>query len=246
MLEECTKIIHLVLDIYKQLGFDDIAIKLSTRPEKRMGSDGIWDILEAALIDSLEALELDYKLNPGEGAFYGPKLEFVLRDAIGRDWQCGTLQVDMNLPKRFELDYVDEDGNKKTPVMLHRALFGSLERFIGILIEHHAGKFPAWLAPVQVAIMTISEPFNEYALEVGKSFDRANIRLEYDIGREKIGYKIRRQTLQKVPFMIVIGAQEAEKSQVTLRHITGEQTTFTNIQDAIDYVSDKCKAPDIV
>jgi len=246
MLEECTKIIHLVLDIYKQLGFDDIAIKLSTRPEKRMGSDEIWDILEAALIDSLDALELEYKLNPGEGAFYGPKLEFVLRDAIGRDWQCGTLQVDMNLPKRFELDYVDENGDKKTPVMLHRALFGSLERFIGILIEHHAGKFPAWLAPVQVAIMTISEPFNEYAQEVGQSFDRAGIRLEYDIGREKIGYKIRRQTLQKTPFMVVIGAQEVEKSQVTLRHINGKQTTFTNIQDAIDYVSDKCKAPDLV
>jgi len=170
MLQECTKIIRLVLDIYKQVGFDDVSIKLSTRPEKRMGDDDTWDILEAALIDSLTA--------------------------------CGTLQVDMNLPSRFGLEYVDENGLKQTPVMLHRALFGSLERFIGILIEHYAGKFPAWLAPVQVSVLTISEQFNEYAERVNNTLEAAGLRAELDKSKEKVGYKIRQQTLQKVPFMV--------------------------------------------
>ena len=246
MLEECTKIIRLVLDIYKQVGFDDVSIKLSTRPEKRMGDDDTWDILEAALIDSLKELELDYNVNPGEGAFYGPKLEFVLRDTIGRDWQCGTLQVDMNLPSRFGLEYVDENGLKQTPVMLHRALFGSLERFIGILIEHYAGKFPAWLAPVQVSVLTISEQFNEHAECLHNEFEAAGFRVEFDKSKEKVGYKIRQHTLQKVPFMVVVGANEVETGQVNLRLLNGKQMNFEDIKTAIEHLQQNCRQPDVI
>ena len=246
MLDECTKIIRLVLDIYKQLGFDDVSIKLSTRPEKRMGSDGTWDILEAALTDSLSALDLDYKLNPGEGAFYGPKLEFVLRDTIGRDWQCGTLQVDMNLPSRFGLEYVDEGGEKQTPVMLHRALFGSLERFIGILIEHYAGKFPAWLAPVQVSVLTISERFNDHAHTISKVLEDAGLRVSFDNSKEKVGYKIRQQTLQKTPFMLIIGANEVETGQINLRLLNGEQLSFADIESACEHLKQSCRQADFI
>jgi threonyl-tRNA synthetase len=245
MLEECTKIIQLVLDIYQQLGFEDIRIKLSTRPAKRMGDDNTWDILEASLIDSLNNMNLQYKLNPGEGAFYGPKLEFVLRDAIGRDWQCGTLQVDMNLPTRFKLEYVDHDNARKAPVMLHRALFGSLERFIGILIEHYEGRFPAWLAPVQVAILTISEKFEDYAASFSKVLEAAGLRIELDNSKEKIGYKIRQQTLKKVPYMMVIGANEAETGRVNLRSPSGEQLNFDDIESALSYLQDACRPPDV-
>ena len=244
MLDECTKIIRLVLDIYKQVGFDDVSIKLSTRPEKRMGSDAIWDILEASLTDSLKALDLDYKVNPGEGAFYGPKLEFVLRDTIGRDWQCGTLQVDMNLPSRFGLEYVDENGQKQTPVMLHRALFGSLERFIGILIEHYAGKFPAWLAPVQVSVLTISEQFNEYAESVSNAFEAAGLRVNLDASKEKVGYKIRQQTLQKVPFMVIVGSNELKTGEVNLRSLDGTQMNFPDIVNSIEHLTQSCSPPD--
>ena len=246
MLDECTKIIRLVLEIYQQLGFEDISIKLSTRPESRMGSDETWDILESSLIDSLKNLELDYRLNPGEGAFYGPKLEFVLRDAIGRDWQCGTLQVDMNLPDRFKLDFVDHDGEKKTPVMLHRALFGSLERFTGILIEHYEGKFPAWLAPVQVSVLTISEKFEDYAQKLEQVLADAGLRVALDLSKEKVGYKIRQQTMKKVPFMMVIGANEVETGQVNLRARGGEQHNFDDIEGALAYLASACRAPDII
>jgi len=245
MLEECTKIIRLVLDIYKQVGFEDISIKLSTRPEKRMGNDDTWDILEAALIDSLKVLELDYNLNPGEGAFYGPKLEFVLRDTIGRDWQCGTLQVDMNLPSRFGLEYVDENGLKQTPVMLHRALFGSLERFIGILIEHYAGKFPAWLSPVQVSVLTISDRFNEHAEQLGKKLEDAGLRISFDDSKEKVGKKIRQQTLNKTPFMVIIGANEVETGEVNLRLLDGKQMNFSDVDSAIEHLLKNATAPDI-
>ena len=245
MLDECTEVIRLVLDIYRQIGFDEVSIKLSTRPEKRMGDDRTWDILETALIDSLNILELDYQLNPGEGAFYGPKLEFVLRDAIGRDWQCGTLQVDMNLPSRFDLHYVDENGLKQTPVMLHRALFGSLERFTGILIEHYAGKLPAWLAPVQVAVLTISEPFGDYAESLSNSFDASGLRVELDNGKEKVGYKIRRQTLQKVPYMVIVGSNEVETGEVNLRYLDGKQVSFPDTESAVDYLVQSCRPPDV-
>ena len=246
MLEECSNIIRTVMDIYQQLGFEDISIKLSTRPENRMGDDKTWDVLESSLIDSLKNLNLEYKVNPGEGAFYGPKLEFVLRDAIGRDWQCGTLQVDMNLPSRFNLDYVDHDGEKRAPVMLHRALFGSLERFIGILIEHYEGKFPAWLAPVQVSVLTISEKFEGYAEKVNQVLEVTGLRTELDQSKEKIGYKIRQQTLKKVPFMMVIGANEVETGQVNLRSRSGEQLTFNDIESALEYLTDQCRPPDLL
>ncbi len=246
MLDECTKIIRLVLEIYKQLGFEDISIKLSTRPEKRMGDDKTWDILEAALIDSLKALQLDYNLNPGEGAFYGPKLEFVLRDAIGRDWQCGTLQVDMNLPARFDLEYVDENGERQVPVMLHRALFGSLERFTGILIEHYEGKLPAWLAPVQISLLTISENFGDYGEKLRNMLEVAGLRVELDNSKEKVGYKIRQQTLKKVPFMAVIGANEVESGEVNLRLLNGEQVSFSDVESALDYLLQACRPPDVV
>lgn len=246
MQKECTDIIELVLDIYKQFGFEEVSIKLSTRPENRMGDDATWDILEAALTESLQTLTLDYQLNPGEGAFYGPKLEFVLRDAIGRDWQCGTLQVDMNLPSRFSLEYIDSDGVRQTPVMLHRALFGSLERFTGILIEHYAGKLPAWLAPTQVSVLTISENFNSYASRVTQALTLSGLRAELDDSKEKVGYKIRQQTLKKTPFMIIIGANEVDTGQVNLRLLNGEQINFPNLSSAIDHLTTTCRPPDAI
>ena len=246
MQKECTDIIELVLDIYKQFGFEEVSIKLSTRPENRMGDDATWDILEAALTESLQKLTLDYQLNPGEGAFYGPKLEFVLRDAIGRDWQCGTLQVDMNLPARFSLEYVDEAGTRQTPVMLHRALFGSLERFTGILIEHYAGKLPAWLAPIQVSVLTISENFNPYASRVTQALALSELRAELDDSKEKVGYKIRQQTLKKTPFMIIIGANEVETGQANLRLLNGEQINFASLAAAIDHLTTICRPPDAI
>ncbi|MEM1114697.1 MAG: threonine--tRNA ligase, partial [Pseudomonadota bacterium] len=191
MQSECESIIDLVLDIYRQFGFDDVSIKLSTRPENRMGDDATWDVVEGALVESLASLDLPYQLNPGEGAFYGPKLEFVLHDAIGRDWQCGTLQVDMNLPSRFALEYVDESGARQTPVMLHRALFGSLERFIGILIEHYEGVFPTWLSPTQAVVLTITDKQTEYARFVEDSLKNKGFRVISDLRNEKIGFKIR-------------------------------------------------------
>lgn len=246
MLGECTQIIRLVLDIYQQLGFSEVSIKLSTRPDNRMGDDHTWDILEGALVDSMQELALDYQLNQGEGAFYGPKLEFVLRDAIGRDWQCGTLQVDMNLPARFGLEYVDDKGERQTPVMLHRALFGSLERFAGILIEHYTGKLPPWLSPVQIAVLTISETFNDYAARLADVFEASSLRVELDNSNEKIGYKIRENTLQKVPFMVIIGANEIESNQVNLRLNSGEQISFDDVESAVDYLRDACRPPDVI
>jgi len=243
--DECRNIIELVLDIYRQFGFDSVRIKLSTRPEGRMGSDADWDLLEAALVESLDSLALGYELNPGEGAFYGPKLEFVLQDSIGRDWQCGTLQVDMNLPNRFELEYVDENGQRQAPVLLHRALFGSLERFIGILIEHYAGKLPAWLAPVQVAVVTISEQFSDYARTVKQLLEHASLRVELDISREKVGYKIRQQTLKRVPFMLIIGAEEVETGQVSLRLLNGDNLGTYSLESAVEYLIQATIAPDL-
>lgn len=246
MQQECADIIQLVLDIYQQFGFEEVNIKLSTRPENRMGDDATWDILEAALIESLKSLDLQYILNPGEGAFYGPKLEFVLRDAIGRDWQCGTLQVDMNLPSRFSLEYVDDNDQRQPPVMLHRALFGSLERFTGILIEHYAGKLPAWLAPVQISVLTISEAFSDYAKRIAKALEISGMRVELDNSKEKVGYKIRQHTLKKVPFMMIIGANELETGQINLRLLNGDQVNLPNIENAIDHLTQTCRPPDIV
>jgi threonyl-tRNA synthetase len=222
MAQECQDVVALVLDIYKEFGFNNVHIKLSTRPENRIGSDETWDILEAALADSLNAMNLPYTLFPGEGAFYGPKLEFVLRDAIGRDWQCGTLQVDMSLPDRFDLNYISDDGTKKRPVMLHRALFGSLERFCGILIEHYEGKFPLWLAPVQLSVLPVSEVFDDYAKKVVAELRKSGYRVELDLRNEKLGYKIREHSMQRVPYTLVVGEQEQSSGSVNVRVRGGE------------------------
>jgi threonyl-tRNA synthetase len=222
MAQECQDVVALVLDIYKEFGFENIHIKLSTRPANRIGSDETWDILEAALADSLETMGLPYTLFPGEGAFYGPKLEFVLRDAIGRDWQCGTLQVDMSLPERFDLTYISDDGTRKRPVMLHRALFGSLERFCGILLEHYAGNYPVWLAPVQLVVLPVSEVFADYAQKVVAELRQSGYRVELDLRNEKLGYKIREHAMQRVPYTLVVGEQERATDTVNIRVRGGE------------------------
>lgn len=241
---ECREIVTLVLDIYRQFGFEEVTIKLSTRPENRMGDDATWDLLEGALIRSLEAMGLDYQLNPGEGAFYGPKLEFVLRDAIGRDWQCGTLQVDMNLPERFGIEYVDDGGQRKQPVMLHRALFGSLERFTGILIEHYAGKLPAWLAPVQAVVLSITSDHAAYAQDVAQLLRGAGLRAETDIRNEKIGYKIREQTLARAPFLLVAGTKERDTGTIAIRSREGEGMGVLPVEQAAALLSQQVQTPD--
>jgi len=241
---ECREVVALVLDIYRQFGFEDVRIKLSTRPENRMGDEATWDLLEGALIRSLDSMGLAYRLNPGEGAFYGPKLEFVLRDAIGRDWQCGTLQVDMNLPERFGIEYVDEDGQRKRPVMLHRALFGSLERFTGILIEHHVGKLPAWLAPVQAMVLSITEEHAAYVQDVAQLLRGASLRAEADVRNEKIGYKIREQTLQRIPFLLVAGARERDASTIAIRSRDGEDLGVLLLTQAVARLRQETQAPD--
>ena len=233
---ECRDVVALVLDIYRQFGFENIAIKLSTRPVNRMGDDATWDLLEGALVQALEGLHLDYKLNPGEGAFYGPKLEFVLRDAIGRDWQCGTLQVDMNLPERFDIDYVNEESQRVRPVMLHRALFGSLERFIGILLEHYAGKLPAWLAPVQAVVLSITEAHGAYATLVMQTLRKAGMRAACDVRNEKIGYKIREQTLLQVPFLLVVGGDEVTNKTVSVRDHSGKTLGSFSLDDCAEHL----------
>ncbi len=220
--QECKDVVALVLAIYKDFGFENIHIKLSTRPENRIGSDETWDKLEGALASALDSMQLAYTLFPGEGAFYGPKLEFVLRDAIGRDWQCGTLQVDMSLPERFDLSYVAEDNTRKRPVMLHRALFGSLERFTGILIEHYEGKFPLWLSPVQAVIMNITDKQGEFVQEAAKQLRKAGIRAVADLRNEKIGFKIREHTMQRVPYLLVVGDREVETQSVAVRTRSGK------------------------
>ena len=234
MEEECRAVVDLILDIYADFGFDEVAIKFSDRPEKRIGSDAIWDQLEGALMGALQSMGHEFTHNPGEGAFYGPKLEFVLRDAIGRDWQCGTLQVDMNLPERLDASYIGEDGEKHRPVMLHRALFGSLERFAGILIEHYAGRFPLWLAPLQVVVATITEAADDYAAEVLTALKAAGLRAELDVRNEKINYKVREHSLAKVPVMLVVGTREAETRDVAMRRLGGKAQEIVALDAALD------------
>ena len=241
--EECITVCNLILSIYKDFGFEDIHIKFSDRPEKRVGSDAIWDKSEEALKIAIEATGLSYTHNPGEGAFYGPKIEFVLRDAIGRDWQCGTLQVDLNLPDRLSANFVAEDGQKYAPVMLHRALFGSIERFIGILIENYSGRLPLWLAPTQIVIATITTDTNPYAEEVLKIFKEHNLRTEIDIRNEKIGYKIREHSNAKVPVLIIIGKQEAEKKQLSVRRLGSNDTETFDLKTITDALAKEAKAP---
>jgi threonyl-tRNA synthetase len=231
---ESIAVCDLILDIYKCFGFDDVRIKFADRPEVRVGEDEVWDQAEAALLKALEASGLDYTHNPGEGAFYGPKLEFVLRDAIGRDWQCGTLQVDLNMPGRLGATYIGEDGNKHLPVMLHRAIFGSLERFIGILIEHHAGNLPLWIAPTQVKVLTITSDADDYAEEVAQACRAAGLRAETDLRNEKISYKVREHSVAKVPVLLAVGQREIEERNVAMRRLGSKKQTVLSLDDAID------------
>jgi threonyl-tRNA synthetase len=233
----------LLMGVYGDFGFTDVAVKFSDRPPVRAGDDATWDRAEAALKEAVEAAGLSYTLNPGEGAFYGPKLEFVLRDAIGRDWQCGTLQVDFVLPERLDASYVGEDGAKHRPVMLHRAILGSFERFIGILIEHYAGKLPLWLAPVQVVVATIVSDADAYAREVRGALAAAGLRAELDLRNEKINYKVREHSLAKVPLMLVCGRREAETRAVALRRLGGEAQQVLALRDAVDTLKAEARMP---
>ncbi len=217
--KECLTVTNLILEIYKDLGFENVILKYSDRPELRVGDDSVWDKAEAALLEAVKATKLEYTINKGEGAFYGPKIEFVLRDAIGRDWQCGTLQVDFNLPGRLGASYVDKDGSKKVPVMLHRALFGSLERFIGILIENYAGKFPFWISPLQTVVIPISDDFNDYASKVAKKIKEAGISSIVDLKNHNLNNKIREHSLAKVPILLICGKKEVDSNSVTIRRL---------------------------
>jgi len=241
--EECKTVCNLILSIYKDFGFEDIHIKFSDRPEKRVGNDKIWDKSEEALKIAIDASGLSYTYNPGEGAFYGPKIEFVLRDAIGRDWQCGTLQVDLNLPDRLSANFIAEDGQKYAPVMLHRALFGSIERFIGILIENYSGHLPLWLSPIQIVIATITSDANNYAEEVLKIFKDNDLRAEIDIRNEKIGYKIREHSTSKIPALIIIGKQEAEKRELSVRRLGSNDTVTNDLETILNDLKIESKTP---
>ncbi len=217
--KECLIVTDLILEIYKDLGFKNVILKYSDRPEKRVGDDSVWDKSESALLEAVKATNLEYSINKGEGAFYGPKIEFVLRDAIGRDWQCGTLQVDFNLPGRLGASYIDKDGSKKIPVMIHRALFGSLERFIGILIENYAGKFPFWISPLQTVVIPISEDFEDYAIKVSEKIKKAGISSSVDLKKHNLNNKIRDHSLAKVPLLIICGKKEVDSNSVTIRRL---------------------------
>lgn len=245
MEEECVKTIKLILDIYKDFGFNDVKIYLSTRPDSiyRIGSDEVWDISEKALANALEHNGYKYEINPGEGAFYGPKLEFILKDAIGREWQCGTVQMDMNLPQRFDISYIGEDGEKHQPVMLHRALFGSIERFLGILIENHAGKLPLWLSPEQVVVAPITSDFDDYAEDVTAKLKRAGLYAKSDLRNEKINYKVREHSVAKIPVIAVVGAKEKENQTVTIRRIGSDKQEVMKLDDFIKAMVDEATMP---
>ena len=237
--DETIAVCELILSIYRDFGFNDVIIKFADRPKIRVGDDEIWDKAETALKEALEKTGLEYEYNPGEGAFYGPKLEFVLRDAIGRDWQCGTHQVDLNLPTRLNATYIGEDGQKHTPVLLHRAMFGSLERFIGILIEHHAGNLPLWLSPLPVKVLTITSDADEYAKTVVKKLQAAGITAECDLRNEKISYKVREHSLAKIPVLMAIGHREIEEESVAIRRLGSKEQKTVNINEAIEYLQNE-------
>lgn len=243
--EESVKVTKLILDIYKAFGFENISLKYADRPAKRVGEDSVWNKSEQALLEAIKASKVEYTINKGEGAFYGPKIEFVLRDAIGRDWQCGTLQVDLNLPGRLGATYIDKDGKKKIPVMLHRALFGSLERFTGILIEHYAGKLPFWLSPVQVAILPISEEHHHYAKEILNQLEKKGIRTIIDLKNEKINYKIREHSLEKIPVLMICGTKEMQDKTITLRRLGQEEQQTAKLDEIISSLSQESQTPKI-
>lgn len=235
--DESIAVCRQLLDIYSAFGFTDVRIKFADRPEVRVGEDAVWDQAEAALLKALEVSGLEYTHNPGEGAFYGPKLEFVLRDAIGRDWQCGTLQVDLNMPGRLGATYIGEDGNKHFPVMLHRAIFGSLERFIGILIEHHAGNLPLWLAPTQVKILTITSDADDYAEAVAQDLRAAGMRVETDLRNEKINYKVREHSVAKVPVLLAVGQREIDEKTVSMRRLGSKKQQTLPLRETLDLLA---------
>jgi threonyl-tRNA synthetase len=251
MAEECLKINDLILSTYKDFGFEQIVVKLATRPEKRVGTDAMWDHAEDVLRRILKQIEVESGgrvktgINEGEGTFYGPKFEYVLRDAIGRDWQCGTTQVDFNLPERFGAFYIGADGEKHAPVMIHRAICGSMERFLGILIEHHAGHFPLWLAPVQVMVTTITSEGDDYAVKVRDDLRKAGLRADADLRNEKINYKVREHSLAKVPVILVVGKREVDEQAVNMRRLGSQDQKSMSLADAISSLVSEAKAPDL-
>jgi len=241
--EECLNVTNLILEIYKDLGFENVILKYSDRPEVRVGDDNVWDKSEKALLEAIKASKLQYTVNKGEGAFYGPKIEFVLRDAIGRDWQCGTLQVDLNLPGRLGATFVDKDGSKKVPVMLHRALFGSLERFIGILIENYAGKLPFWISPLQTIVIPVSSDFDNYAKEVNKKIKRSGIASQVDLKNHNLNYKIREHSLSKIPILLICGKKEVDSNTVTIRRLDSNKQENMEVNLFLKKFSALSKAP---
>ena len=241
--DECLSVTNLILEIYKDLGFANVILKYSDRPEVRVGDDNIWDKSEEALLKAIKKTKLEYTINKGEGAFYGPKIEFVLRDAIGRDWQCGTLQVDLNLPGRLGASYVDKDGSKKVPVMLHRALFGSLERFIGILIENYSGKLPFWLSPLQCMVIPVSEDFDSYAKKVNSEIKKAGIESDTDLKNHNLNYKIREHSLKKIPLLLICGKKEVDSNSVTIRRLDSKKQESMELNNFIKYFSKQSKFP---
>ena len=241
--EESLTVTNLILEIYKELGFEKVLLKYSDRPKVRVGEDNVWDKAEDALLKAIKETKLEYSINKGEGAFYGPKIEFVLRDAIGRDWQCGTLQVDLNLPNRLGASFVDKDGTKKVPVMIHRALFGSLERFIGILIEHYAGKLPFWISPLQAVIIPVSDEFDEYAKKVFKNILSSGINCEIDLKNHNLNYKIREHSLSKVPLLLICGKKEVDSDTITIRQLDSKKQETMKTEDFLKNYSSLNKAP---
>ena len=236
---ECIEVTNLILEIYKYFGFSNIKINYADRPKKRVGKDDIWDKSEEALLKAVKKAGVEYEINKGEGAFYGPKIEFVLKDAINREWQCGTVQVDFNLPERLNANYVNEKGEKQRPVLIHRALFGSLERFLGILIEHYNGKLPFWLAPTQVSVCTITEKFNDFGNEIYKKLSELNLKIDFDSRNEKINYKIREHSHKKVPIILIIGEKEKKENSVTIRELSIDKQKFLKLDKVIEYIKKK-------
>ena len=241
--QECLSVTNLILSIYNDLGFEKIILKYSDRPDKRVGDDKVWDKSESALLEAIKKTNLEYSVNKGEGAFYGPKIEFVLRDAIGRDWQCGTLQVDLNLPGRLGASYIDKDGSKKVPVMLHRALFGSLERFIGILIENYAGKLPFWISPLQSVVIPVSQDFDEYAKKVHNEVKKMGISSEVDLKNHNLNYKIREHSLKKIPLLLICGKKEVDSNTVTIRKLDSNKQETMELNKFLENYSRLSKAP---
>ena len=243
--QECLSVTNLILEIYKDLGFENVILKYSDRPDLRVGDDAVWDKSEAALLEAIKETKLEYTINKGEGAFYGPKIEFVLRDAIGRDWQCGTLQVDLNLPGRLGATYVEKDGSKKIPVMLHRALFGYLERFIGLLIENYSGKLPFWLTPLQVVVIPISSDFDDYSKKINHELKKVGISSEVDLKNHNLNYKIREHSLSKVPLLLICGKKEVDSNTVTIRRLDSNKQENMDFNEFLKKYSALNKAPSI-